>query len=298
MPRWLSGARVVQTIHGLDDRRAKWRGPAQAVLRIGGWLSVRVPDSTIVVSRELADPYTDHHRRPASHIPNGVVVRPIRPAAEIRRRLGLEPGSYVLFVGRLVQEKAPDLLVRAFRGLRRPLRLVVAGGSSYTDTFVDDLHRTAADDARVLFPGYVYGPLLDELYANAAAFVLPSMLEGLPLTLLEAASVGVPVVASAIPPHVEVLGRDGPGRRLFAPNDERGLLAALERSLSGGASERLGARALQAEVLRRYDWDRAAESTERVYLGLAPLTSEPTDHVVIDVRDPVVAETVADSVAR
>jgi glycosyltransferase involved in cell wall biosynthesis len=113
--------------------------------------------------------------------------------------------------------------------------------------------------------GYVYGPLLEALYSHAAVFVLPSALEGLPLTLLEAASYGVPVVASDIPPHLEVLGSEGPGRRLFASGDELGLAAALDRALSQPAGERLGAARLRQRVLDRYDWDRATLATEAVY---------------------------------
>src|SRR5947199_340263 len=78
--------------------------------------------------------------------------------------------------------------------------------------------------------------------SNAAAFVLPSSLEGLPLTLLEAASYGTPVVASDIPPHVEVLGEDSPGRRLFRSGSEDALLAAIERSIADPAAERAAAK--------------------------------------------------------
>jgi len=190
-----------------------------------------------------------------------------------------------------VQEKAPDLLLRAFRQLPGCMQLVVAGGSSYTDSYVEELHRAASEDPRVLFPGYVYGSLLEALYAHAAAFVLPSQLEGLPLTLLEAASHGVPIVASAIAPHVEVLRGDGPGHRLFLANDEGALVRAIERSLADPTIERRGARRLRDDVLRRYDWDRAASATERVYLGLPQeidLRDERDDRDLIDLRDVVI----------
>lgn len=259
-------AKVVQTIHGRDDERAKWSRAAQAMLRGAAWMSARVPDATIVVSHALAEHYRTHYQREVDYIPNGVNAPPERPNAEaIERRFGLEPGSYLLFVGRLVPEKAPDLLVRAFRRVPGELRLVIVGGSSFTDTYVQSVRELVANDRRVEWVDYVYGDVLAELYANARAFVLPSSVEGLPLTLLEAASHATPVVASAIAPHVEVLGADGPGRRLFRPGDEDDLIAAILRSLADPQAEQAGATMLADEVVKKYRWDRVVDATEAVY---------------------------------
>jgi glycosyltransferase involved in cell wall biosynthesis len=269
VPRYGSKAKVVQTIHGLDDERAKWGAGARTFLRAAAWLSAHVPDETVVVSRSLAEQYRERYDRDTTYIPNGVSSPGTPPPGDVvRDRFGVEPGTYLLFVGRLVPEKAPDLLLRAFRGLDGDLRLVLAGGSSFTDRYTAELTRVAAADRRVLMAGYVYGQDLAALYAHARAFVLPSFVEGLPLTLLEAASHGTPVVASAIPPHFEVLGADGPGRRLFAPGDEKALASALTLVIEGGAAERAGAATLRDAVLAEYRWDRATEATEAVYRRL------------------------------
>ena len=269
LPRYASKARVVQTVHGRDDERAKWGSGARAMLRAAGWMSARVPDATIVVSRDLAQHYRSRYGRATFYIPNGV-ERPTeaRPPRLISERFGLRGGDFVLFVGRLVPEKAPDLLIRAFAKVPGDTQLVVAGGSSFTDRYTDELAALAAGDPRVLLPGYVYGETLEELYANAAVFVLPSHVEGLPLTLLEAAAWGTPVLASAIPPHRQILGRDGPGRRLFPPGDADSLAVALERSLDAVDGERAGAASLKDEVLAEYSWDAAAEATEALYAQL------------------------------
>ncbi len=145
---------------------------------------------------------------------------------------------------------------------------MIAGGSSFTDDFVRDLEREARRDDRVLMAGYVYGESLQELYANAAAFVLPSSLEGLPLTLLEAASYGTPVVASDIPPHVEILQDDAPGHHLFPSGSRAALTEALVAVLSDPERERKGARALQERILAAYRWDDVVDATERVYLDV------------------------------
>jgi glycosyltransferase involved in cell wall biosynthesis len=264
-PRYAGRAGVVQTIHGRDSERAKWGRGAQVVLRAAEWMSARVPDETIVVSRDLQQHYLRAHGRSTTWIPNGVDEPTLRPPSLIAERWGLTTGSYLLFVGRLVPEKAPDLLIRAFRRVPGDVRLVIAGGSSFTDDYVAELERAAAGDPRVMLAGYVFGDELDELYANAAAFVLPSYLEGLPLTLLEAASYGTPVVASDIPPHLEVLGADAPGHRLFPAGDEAALTDALRRAMAETRVEREGAAAMRESVLATYRWDAVTDQTEAVY---------------------------------
>jgi glycosyltransferase involved in cell wall biosynthesis len=265
IPRFLSRAKVVLTVHGLDAERAKWGGSARSILTLAQWLSARVPDETIVVSKDLQRHYRDRYRRATAFIPNGVAPAERRAPDEITRRFGLHGNDYFLFVGRLVPEKAPDLLVRSFRGLQAEHRLVLVGGSSFTDDYVEALGSLVAADPRVIMPGYVYGSLLEELYANASAFVLPSSLEGLPLTLLEAAAYGTPVVVSDIPPNVEVVGADGPGHRVVPVGDERALAAALRRVLSDPRGERAGGEALRRSVLGSFRWDDAVERIEAVY---------------------------------
>jgi glycosyltransferase involved in cell wall biosynthesis len=267
VPRALRPAvAVVQTVHGLDNLRNKWGPFARRVLGVGEWSSARIPHAVVAVSRTLADDYRSRHRREVFTIPNGVVPVQPRAADEIISRFGLVAGGYVLFVGRLVPEKAPDLLIRAYREVQSDHRLVIVGGSSFSDAYVTSLRRLAQDDARVVFTGYAFGTLLAELYANAAVFVSPSALEaGPPLTLLEAASCGTPVVASDIPTQTEILERDQPGSRVFRQGDVAMLRAALERALSDPIAERQGAAYLKAEVLTTRSWDTAAELLEGVY---------------------------------
>jgi glycosyltransferase involved in cell wall biosynthesis len=279
LPRYLSSARVVLTVHGLDDQRAKWGRGATMVLRTAGWLSGRVPDATIVVSRDLQRHYRQRHpRQPVFYVPNGVNPPPRRPPDGALARLGLTPGRYLLFVGRFVPEKAPDVLVRAFRRVPGDSRLVLTGDSSFTNDYVQALRERAAEDPRVVLAGFIYGADLEELYGNAAAFVLPSKLEGLPLTLLEAAAAATPVVISSIPPHVEVVGSDGPGHRLVAPGDEVTLGHVLAQLLANPARERAGAAALADRVRRGYRWSAAAATTERVYRWLQDRRTPPPEH--------------------
>jgi len=259
------GTAVVQTIHGLDGERAKWGKNARRVLKFGEWLSARVPNETIVVSQALADHYQQRYGRQTTVIGTGVTEIGRRSADTIAQSFGLAPESYVLFVGRLVPEKQPDVLIRAFRQVSDDVRLVVAGGSSFTDDYVDELHRLAGADERVVITGRVSDEVLAELYSNALAYVTPSALEGAPLALLEAISTGLPIVASDIAPHVEVLGSETYGRRLFTAGDEGALALAIHRVIGDGREGREAARALREDILATHGWARVAEETERVY---------------------------------
>ncbi|WP_331115859.1 glycosyltransferase family 4 protein [Oryzihumus sp.] len=278
VPHYLSRAKVVLTIHGLDHQRGKWGHAAQAVLGAGHWMSGHLPDRTVVVSRALESHYREHFSHGCDYIPNGVVEPPDLPARRIVDELGLTPGGYALFVGRLVPEKAPDQLLRAYRRVPGNLPLVIVGDSSFTDDYADQVRDLATRDPRVMLPGFAYGDLLAELYRHAAVFVQPSLLEGLPLTLLEAASHGTPVVASDIAPHLEVLGLPAAGRRIFAAGDEDGLTRQISSALEGGEAERSGAAALRHQVLDTYRWDTAVDQLEQLYLQevrVAPPTHRP-----------------------
>lgn len=255
-------------MHGLDGDRAKWGRGARAVLGSATWMSARLPHATVTVSQALAQYYRETYAREAVYITNGVKTPTRRPPGEYLDRLGVRPGGYVLSVGRLVPEKAPHLLVEAFRGVPGDVRLVLVGGSSHSDDYVEQVRELAARDPRVVMPGFVHGADLEEVYTNAALFAIPSLLEGLPLTLLEAASFRLPVLASAIAPHVEVLGTDRPGARLVPPGDVDALRAGLVQALSAGEPEQRGAADLHEHVLAHYSWDHATDELEALYRRL------------------------------
>jgi glycosyltransferase involved in cell wall biosynthesis len=260
------GAATVVTVHGMDNQRRKWGGGGRGVLGLGAWVAGHVPDVTLTVSRGLADIYGQRWGRDAVCVPNGVWAPAEVTGADEIEAMGLRPGGYLLYVGRIVPEKSADVLVRAFRRLAGDLQLVVVGRSGDCDEYFHRVQELAAHDERVQVAGYVSTERREQLYAHARAVVFPSLLEGHPIALLEAASFGAPLIASRISAHIEMLGGDDtPGRRLFAPGDEDDLLAAIERSLAGGAAETEAAARFGTEVLARYSWADAAGKTEAAY---------------------------------
>ncbi|MDD8047232.1 MAG: glycosyltransferase family 4 protein [Verrucomicrobiota bacterium] len=273
---WLSRAgrsRTVATVHGLDWQREKWGRLASAYLKLGEISSARWVDGTICVSRTMTEYYEKKYGIHPAYIPNGIRMPGEVGNAQIRAQWGLDRGGYYLFLARLVPEKGCHYLVQAFRRLKTDRRLVITGGGVYTDAYVQRLRELAGDDPRILFTGYQYGEVLEELYANAYLYILPSDLEGLPITLLEAMSHATPALVSDIPENLEVL--DG------AKDSTRGVGLTFPRGAEQGLEERLAwaeghpeeiatmGRAGRDRVSSAYDWDQIAQQTADFYANIA-----------------------------
>lgn len=88
-------------------------------------------------------------------------------------------------------------------------KLVIAGGCSHSQEYMDEIRRICATDHRIVLTGFVQGRELEELYSNAWLFVLPSDIEGMAISLLEAMSYGNCCLVSDIPENTEVIQQCG-----------------------------------------------------------------------------------------
>lgn len=260
----LAGIRTVATIHGLDWQRAKWGKLASAYIKMGEKAAATKADGLIVLSSTAKDYFRSTYGTEAVVIPNGIEARRSLPASEIATRWDLKKDSYILYLGRLVPEKRADLLIDAFSRLNTNMRLVIAGGGSDTSGFEASLRQQAASDGRVIFTGFVTGRPLAELYSNAYAYVLPSDVEGMPLSLLEAMSYGCCCVTSDIPECADVLAGSG---RTFKQGDADDLLRVLAGLIDAPESAGDLGEAAKAHVLSTYDWDSVVERTLEIYRG-------------------------------
>ena len=262
LPR-LFGKRVVVTVHGLDWQREKWKqGFASKYIHAGEKIAVKLAHEIIVLSQNTKDYFTDTYGRETVFIPNGVNRPEIRPADEITEKFGLEKDGYFLFLGRLVPEKGVHYLVDAFLQTNTDKKLVIAGGTSGTDDYIEELKRKAARDERIIFTGFVQGRLLEELYSNAYTYILPSDVEGMPLSLLEAMSYGNCCLTSTIPECTEVVED-------HAVSFQKGDVADLARTLQLlcdqpqlVAGYQAGARDF---ICEKYNWDTVASQTMELY---------------------------------
>ena len=261
IPR-LFGKRTVVTVQGLDWQRKKWGRLARTVLQWGERAAVRMPNATIVVSRTLDEYYRQTYGANTIFIPNGTLLRERHTGRKLDE-WGVEPGDYVLFLGRFSPEKNCHLLVEAFENLDTRAKLVLAGGSSYSDAYAQQLRNH--QNGRIKILDWVSGEDLDELLTNAMLFVLPSDLEGLSLALLDAMAAGVCVLTSDVPENRELV--DGVGFTF-----QRGNVLDLERMLDFLArhaeAREAAARAARERIREHYLWREISRQTERVYWEL------------------------------
>lgn len=262
LPR-LMGKRVVVTVHGLDWQRAKWKGGLGArYIHLGEKMAVRFAHEIIVLNRAAQQYFKDSYGRETRLIPNGVSRAEYAAPDRIREVFGLEKDAYLLFLGRMVPEKGIHYLIEAFRGVQTDRKLVVAGGASDSEAYIDRLKEQAGGDSRIVFTGFVQKELLRELYSNAYVYVLPSDLEGMPLSLLEALSYGCCCVTSDIPECVDVTGEHGVAFQKGSAVDLRVKLQELCDDVGQVYRRREGA---ADYVCRRHRWDEVVDRTLELY---------------------------------
>ena len=259
----LFGKRVVVTVHGLDWQREKWKGGlGAAYIRMGEKMAVRFANEIIVLSEDTRDYFQTRYKRDTHYIPNGITRPAFRKAWEIHNRFGLNKDGFLLFLGRLVPEKGVDDLIAAFRKVKTSKILVIAGASSDTDDYVAALQAMAAGDGRILFTGFVEGKLLEELLSNAWLYVLPSYLEGMPMSLLEAISYGNCCLLSDISACRET-ARD---RAVYFPAGDREALAECLQKLCDDEIRVQGLQRGTSEyVCSKYDWNEITKRTLELY---------------------------------
>ncbi len=254
----IAGLRVVVTHHGPDYDREKWNWLAKLVLRIGEWCGMRFANKRIVISTVIADAMRDRYGTSSVRIPNGVRIPPLEYDSSLLSEYGLKPGAYVLMVSRFVPEKRHLDLIDAFEVADIPgIKLVLVGDADHPDDYERELKARAAKSSSVILTGFITGDTLSSVYQHAALFVLPSSHEGLPISLLEAASFGLPCIASGIPANRSV----GLDESCYFPLGDIDALSAkiiehLQQPLTADRRDNI-----RHWVSERYDWTDIAERT-------------------------------------
>jgi len=259
----LFGKRVVVTVHGLDWQREKWKaGFGAKYIHAGEKMAVRFADEIIVLSRNVQNYFRDTYGRETVWIPNGVSVPEMKPAEQITQQWGLQKDSYILFLGRLVPEKGVHYLIEAYRHIRTDKKLVIAGGISDSDGYAQTLKDLAMDAPDILFTGFVQGQTLKELYSNAYLYVLPSDVEGMPLSLLEAMSYGNCCLVSDIAECTEVVEDRAV---LFEKGNRTDLAAKLQKLCEEPETVWQLRKNAQQFICGKYNWDDVTRKTLELY---------------------------------
>lgn len=265
VPKMLSNSKVVVTCHGLDWQRAKWGKLSSRVIYLGEKIAVKYADRLIVVSQDLQRYFWRTYAKKSVYIPNapGSFDSPDKECNHLQK-WDLKIQKYLLFLGRLVPEKRPELLVKAFQKLQLPeWKMVLTGSTSNTAKYVTQLQQLARSNPNIIFTGELRGQALAQIVRGAGLFVLPSDLEGLPLVMLEAMQEEIPVLASDIPPHKQLIGEDK--GFLFEAGNLDSLVASLRFALAEPTlAKKMAGRAKQ-HLVDIYNWDKISLKNLDVY---------------------------------
>lgn len=259
----LFGIRCVATIHGLDWQRAKWGGFATRMLKLGEKTAAKHADEVIVLSKNVQKYFKDNYDRDVIYIPNGITRPEYREPDDIVRLYGLKKDEYILFLARLVPEKGVHYLINAFKSIDTDKKLVIAGGESHSMEYMNSIREMSKDDDRIIMTGFVQGRTLEELYSNAYLFVLPSDVEGMSISLLEAMSYNNACLVSDIEENLEVVEDKA---FTFKHGDENDLKDELENLIANPQLIEEKRAAAGDFIVGKYNWDDVVTKTIEIYV--------------------------------
>ena len=270
-PHGLKGARLVYTLHDLSFLdHPEWHTEGNRLGCFQGVFNACLYADMIVSVSEYSRrhfleifPHFPLERIVVVHLGSRFTRKPdlARPAS----LSCLKPGEFWLTVGTLEPRKNHVRVLRAYARLKSSLPktfpLVMAGGRGW---LMEDLHKTAADlglAEAVVMAGYLDDPALQWLYQNCYAMVYPSLFEGFGLPVLEAMSLGAPVISSNVTSIPEIVGNAG---ILVDPlADEEVLRAMLRLIEEHGLRESLIE--LGGKQAKRFSWEAAARGVLESY---------------------------------
>lgn len=265
----LKGYTCILQMHGIEWQRNRWNYVGKTMLKFMERISLISNHAHTAVSNTQCVYYKENHGIPMRYIPTGAEIKPHHEAQEILK-MGLEPGRYILFASRLVREKGAHYLISAFRQMETEYKLVIAGDAKGEEAYKQELQTLAGNDPKIIFPGFLEGRALQELFSNAVLYVQPSEIEGLSIALLEAMSYGNCCLVSDIPENMEAIGEAGFTFQNKNVDDLRDKLVELLSSelLLNSVGEKARLR-----VKDCYNWDKIATEFEDMYLSLLTIES-------------------------
>jgi glycosyltransferase involved in cell wall biosynthesis len=261
LPRLASRTRVALNVDGLDRRRRKWNAAGRLAYRMSEKISTVVPDVVVTDAVVIQDYYRERYRAESVLIPYGGDL-PEPAGVETLARLGLAPEKYVLYVSRLEPENNADVVVRAYRDVPGSQPLVIVGDAPYASGYISRVRSEA--DARVLFPGAIYGEGYRELLAHAAAYIQATEVGGTHPALVEALGYGRVVLYHQSPENEEVAGGAG---LPFDVNQPLTLVRLLRGVLDEPAAYSVWKERARRRVAERYRWEDVTDRYEAILEG-------------------------------
>ena len=250
------GKRIVATVHGLDWKRAKWNKFASYYLKFGEWMAANFAHEVIVLCKNNQDYFMEKYGRSTVLIPNGLKIYKKCPAEIITSKYGIGNGDYILYLARIVPEKCVHQLIDAFLQVNTDKKLVIAGELCYEDKYTQEVLEMAKKDSNIIFTNLATGLEWEELFSNCCLYVLPSAVEGMPISLLEAIGFGCRCLASDIDENKET-GKDAVN--YFKQGDVENLTLKLQQLLDFPTDNK------EVNTSQWEDWDTITDTTIELY---------------------------------
>lgn len=266
------GKKVIITAHGIESgwENPKYGAVARGIIRKAFRGGIRHADCVTTVAFHLQRRIIEQFGVNPLVTVSGVDKQTVLPPHLIKAKHGLNGGDYLLFLGRIDPIKRVDWLTDLRLSLNNRHKIVIAGGAqdSASTEYLYRLKAKCADNPRYIFTGPVSGQEKDELLSNCVALLSPSKNEGLPVSLLEALSMGKCCIASDIAGHREVI-EDGISGFLFDQNDKDAFLAKVNYVLDLPKEEtrRIGQTA-EGIVSDGYSWEKTTALFEKEYMSM------------------------------
>lgn len=228
-------------------------------------MAAKLANEIVVVSENLKVYFKNKYKRDVVFIPNGINKEQIYKPDIIYKKYGLVRDEYILFLARLVPEKGAHYLIEAYNKIKTDKKLIIAGGSSHSSKYVEKIKSMSKGNGNIILTGFVEGNELKELYSNAYIYVLPSEIEGMPISLLEAMSFGQTAIVSDIKENTDVINQYGWKFESKNPESLAEILTYVVQNPIMVASNRIKA---QNYVLQQFNWDRISNQLEKIYIGV------------------------------
>ena len=259
----LFGKKCVATVHGLDWQREKWgKGFASKYIKFGEKVLAKYADEVIVLSESAYDYFKKTYGRETTVIHNGISRTEKKDAQIIKEKWGLEKDGYICLVSRLTAEKGVHYLIDAYNSIECDKKLVIAGDTSDTDDYVASLKQKAKSNPNIIFTGFISGDELAEIYSNAYFCTLPSDLEGMSLSLLEALAYGNLILCSDIPENTAVAEEKAV---YFKKGNVEDLKEKIEILCSNTRLVEKLREGTDEFILGKYNWEDVARLTVKLY---------------------------------
>jgi glycosyltransferase involved in cell wall biosynthesis len=259
VPR-LTGTPVALNVDGIERKRKKWGLAGRTYYRISEYLSTIIPNVIITDAAVIREYYMQRYGAPSRMIAYGAKCDR-EPTSEVQKTLDVEPRNYLLYVSRLEPENNAHIVIQAYAAVRSDKPLLIVGDAPYAHDYIAGLKSTT--DARVRFPGAIYGTGYRELQSHAYVYIHATEVGGTHPALIEAMGAGNCVLVYDTPENREVVGDSG----LFFSSAAE-LSKLIQQVVDDPQLVESYREMAQARIVKLYSWDAITDQYEKLFRDL------------------------------